>query len=465
MTAVEPVPTATDARAAETDGLPKPRRYFAILTIWLAIGMAVLDGSVANVALPTIGRELGADPAASIWIVNAYQLAITVALLPLAALGDRLGYRRVYIAGLVVFTLGSLACALSQTLPQLTAARVLQGLGGAGVMSINAALLRFTYPQSSLGRGIGLNAVVISVAAAVGPTVASAILAASSWQWLFAINVPIGVLTVVIAIRALPFTQGSHAPFDWTSAALNAVAFGGLILGVETLAREGSASGAAMLAVGGLAAVLLARRELNRVAPLVPFDLLRIPVFRLSILTSVVSFTAQMLAFVALPFYFQGVLGRSAVDTGFLMTPWPIAVGIAAPLAGRLADRFNVGVLGAIGLGVFATGLACLAALPDAASNLDVIWRMGLCGLGFGFFQAPNNRAIVSSAPRARSGAAGGMLATARLLGQTGGAVTVAILFHAGLSRPTPTALAIAAGIAVLAAALSLLRVRTPTVV
>src|ERR1700742_347445 len=195
--------TDAHAVAAMPDGLPAPPRYWSVAAIWLAMTMSVLDGAIANVALPTIAHELNATAASSIWIVNAYQLAITVTLLPLAALGDRLGYRRGYIAGLVVFTLGSLGCALSHSLPQLTAARVLQGLGAGGIMSINAALVRFTYPKKFLGRGIGLNALVISVSAALGPTVAAAILSRWSWEWLFAINVPIGVAAFAIGGRAL----------------------------------------------------------------------------------------------------------------------------------------------------------------------------------------------------------------------------------------------------------------------
>ncbi|MGH7034987.1 MAG: MFS transporter, partial [Stellaceae bacterium] len=185
-------PPKTSPDRAGGDGLPVPQRYWAMITVGLAVTMSTLDSSIANVALPTIATDLGASPASSIWIVNAYQLAITVTLLPLAALGDRLGYRRVYMVGLAVFTLGSLGCALSHTLASLTAARVLQGLGAGGIMSINAALVRFTYPKRLLGRGIGLNALVISVSAAIGPTVAAAILSRWSWEWLFAINVPIG---------------------------------------------------------------------------------------------------------------------------------------------------------------------------------------------------------------------------------------------------------------------------------
>lgn len=446
--------------APPDDGLPVPRRYWSVLAIWLAMAMSVLDGAIANVALPTIAGQLHASAASSIWIVNAYQLAITVCLLPLAALGDKLGYRRVYMAGLAVFTVGSLSCALSHTLAELTAARVLQGVGAAGIMSINSALVRFTYPHRQLGRGIGLNAVIISISAAIGPTVASAILARASWEWLFAVNVPIGVVAIVIASRALPRTMGSGRPFDWPSALLNALTFGFLILGLESLAREGLQEGVAKLAAGATAGALLAWRELRRAVPLVPFDLLRIPIFGLSVATSIVSFSAQMLAYTALPFYFQEMLGRSPVAIGLLMTPWPLAVAVSAPLAGRLADRHPAGLLGGIGLAVFAIGLALLSQVGPGASDLEIVWRMAVCGLGFGFFQSPNNRAMVTSAPLKRSGAAGGMLATARLLGQTFGALATAVFFHAGGTRATTTALLTASGVAALAALVSLLRLR-----
>ena len=452
--------TDTDGHATTPDGLPTPRRYWSVLAIWLAMTMSVLDGAIANVALPTIARDLNASAASSIWVVNAYQLAITVTLLPLAALGDRLGYRRVYMAGLAIFTLGSLCCALSHSLIELTAARVLQGLGAGGIMSINAALVRFTYPKRLLGRGIGLNALVISVSAAIGPTVAAAILARASWAWLFAINVPVGVLAIAVASRSLPVTVGSERRFDWVSGLLNALTFGFLIVGAESVVRQGPAAGLTQLAIGAIAGVLLVRRELKQEAPLVPFDLLRMPIFGLSIATSVVSFSAQMMAFVSLPFYFQTVLGRTAVTTGLLMTPWPIAVGIAAPIAGRLADRHRAGTLGGIGLTLFAIGLLMLSLVRPGSSDLDIAWRMALCGVGFGFFQSPNNRAMVTSAPMHRSGAAGGALATARLLGQTAGAVTTAVFFHLSGTTAATTALATASGLAALGALVSLSRLK-----
>jgi DHA2 family multidrug resistance protein-like MFS transporter len=440
------------------DGLPIPRRYWSVVGIWLALTMAVLDGAIANVALPVIARELGASPAASVWVINAYQLTITVLLLPLAALGDRIGYKCIYIPGLALFTLGSVGCAAGGTLDLLIAARVFQGIGAACIMSMNAALVRATYPAKMLGRGMGYNAMVISVAAAIGPTLAALILSIASWEWLFLINLPVGIAALAVGRKSLPEPQGHGHPFDWASALLSAAMMGLIVFGAETSARESAPVGIAMIAAGIVAAVVLVWRERGEPRPLIPIDLLRIPVFSLSICTSIVSFAAQMLAYVAIPFLFQSVLGRSVFATGLLMTPWPIGVGIAAPFAGRLADKVNSGLLGGIGLAIFAVGLFMLSRLGASPGDFDIGWRMALCGLGFGIFQSPNNRTIVSAAPKPRSGAAGGMLATARLLGQTAGAVAVGVAFHLAGVRITPTLLFAASIAAVVAAAISLLR-------
>src|SRR5580700_10135107 len=203
-----------------TDGLPVPRRYWAIAAIVLAIAMSVLDSTIVNIALPSIARDFGATSAASIWVVNAYQLAILVVLLPLASLGEVVGYRRVSQAGLAVFTLASLACACAPTLLTLSIARVVQGLGAAGIMSVSAALVRFTYPQRHLGRALGINAFVVASSAALGPTIASAVLAVAHWRWLFGINVPLGVLTLGVALYALPDNERVRRPLNLLGAAL-----------------------------------------------------------------------------------------------------------------------------------------------------------------------------------------------------------------------------------------------------
>jgi DHA2 family multidrug resistance protein-like MFS transporter len=441
------------------DGLPQPQRNWAILTIALGIVMAVMDGAIANVALPTIARNLNASPAFSIWIVNGYQLAITISLLPLASLGEIIGYRRVYLAGLLLFTLASLFCALADTLLLLTVARIIQGFGAAGIMSVNAALVRFIYPRAQLGRGIGINALVVAFSAAVGPTVAASILAVGTWPYLFAVNVPIGIAALALGWRCLPHTRPAGHAFDWQSAGLSAVTFGFGIAAIDSLGHgEALANWLAEFGVALVAGVLLVRRQTHATSPLLPVDLLRIPIFALSVATSIASFGAQMLAFVALPFYLESRFGYSAVQIGLLITPWPIAVAFAAPLAGRLVERYAAGLLGAIGLLLFAAGLGTLAWLPAHPSIADVIWRMALAGAGFGLFQTPNNRTLIAAAPRERSGGASGMLGTARLLGQTIGAALVSLFLARYPLDGTRIALLVGVGFAVLGAALSMLR-------
>jgi len=421
--------------------------------------MAVVDSAIANVALPTIATDLNASPAFSIWIVNGYQLAITISLLPLASLGEIVGYRRVYLVGLVLFTIASAFCALSHTLSLLTVSRIIQGFGAAGIMSVNAALVRYTYPQGQLGRGIGLNALVVACSAAVGPTLAAGILAVGSWPWLFAINVPIGVVTLVLGLRSLPHTKPAERSFDWQSAGLSAITFGVGIAAIDSVGHgEAPAFYLIQFAVAIVAGALLIWRETHMSSPLLPIDLLRIPVFGLSIATSIASFCGQMLAFVAIPFYLQSRFGYSAVHMGLLITPWPIAVAFAAPLAGRLVERYPAGLLGGIGLTLFACGLGALAFLSSNPTAFDVIWRMALAGAGFGLFQTPNNRTMIAAAPRERAGGASGMLGTARLLGQTTGAALVALFLGRYPIEGTRIALLTGVGFAVCGAALSMLR-------
>lgn len=444
------------------DGLPLPRRIWAILTITLGIMLSVLDSAIANVALPTIARDIGASPAASIWVVNAYQLTITVSMLALASLGDIVSYRRVYRVGLAVFTLASVGCAFAQSLPMLSAARVIQGLGAAGLMSVSPGLLRYIYPRAMLGRGVGINALVVALSAAAGPSIASAILAVAPWPWLFAVNVPVGVAAFAVS-HTLPGARGTHHAFDGIGAILNAMTFGLLILGIDGLGGSGEMWRESVLFAGALGAgFLLVRRQLTQNAPLLPLDLLRRPAFALAILTSICSFTAQMLAFVPLPFLLQGAMGRTQVEAGLLMTPWPVAVGVVAPLAGRLADRYPVGLLTGIGSAALAMGMAALALLPAHPATVDIAWRMALCGAGFALFQAPNNRAILGSVPRGRSGAAGGMLGMARLLGQSCGTALVGVLFaRYSLAGPT-VALWAGAGFSVVALLFGSLRLAEP---
>jgi DHA2 family multidrug resistance protein-like MFS transporter len=427
------------------DGLSGPRFFSAIATLVIAVGMSSLDTSIANTALPTIAGDLNASAADSVWVVNAYQLALVVSLLPIASLGEIVGYRRVYVWGVAVFTAASLLCAVSWSLPTLTAARVIQGFGASGIMSVNTALIRFIYPSRSLGRGVGYNALVVAVSTAIGPTVAAGVLSAGSWQWLFAVNVPPGIIAFVLAVRVLPETRRASYGFDYGSAVLNALTFGCLIFGIGE-AAHGVASivSGSVLAVAAVSGLALVYRQLGLPAPILPVDLYRRPMFALSSLTAFCSFSAQGLAFVALPFYFQTVLGLSAVQTGLLLTPWPVMTAVLAPIAGPLSDRYPPAILGGAGLAILCGGLTLIALLPGHPGTFGIVWRMMICGAGFGFFQSPNLKAIMSSAPPDRSGGASGIVATSRLVGQAVGAALVALCF--GISLPHGPALALALG-------------------
>jgi len=445
--------------AAPADGLPPRQRIEAIAAICLTVAMANLDGAIANTALPTIARDLGANGAAAIWVVNAYQIAMLAALLPLASLGEILGHRRIYVVGLVVFTCTSLACGLAWSLPSLVVARALQGLGAAAIMSVNTALVRFSYPASMLGRGVGLNAFAVALGFTAGPTVASAVLSAASWHWLFLINVPVGLLALTLAVRSLPATERARHAFDGVAALLCAGLFAFMAFALSEATHGGSRIA---VAVEGLLALVcgfaLAHRQTGHPAPMLAADLFRRPVFALSGATAICAFATQGLAFIALPFLLQTALGRSQVATGFLITPWPAVVAIMAPIAGRLSDRYPAGALGGLGLAVLSAGMALVALLPGSATTLQIVSAMAVCGAGFGFFQSPNLRALMSSAPPERSGGASGIVATARLLGQTTGAAIVALCLNLSPDAGSTIALWLGCGFAALGSLTSFLR-------
>ncbi|CAN5172560.1 MFS transporter [soil metagenome] len=442
-----------------TDGLPPERRRWAVLAIFTALSMAALDTAIANIALPAIAADLHTTPADVIWVVNVYQIAMVATLLPLAALGEIVGHQRIYLWGLLLFTIASLFCALAWSLPTLLVARALQGLGAAGVMSVNTALVRFVYPSHLHGRGVGNNALVVATVSTRGPAIASGVLSVASWPWLFAINIPFGIAAMLIGIKTLPQTPRAPHAFDMLGALLTAICLCLFILGIGSAAHGASFTVVVAELVGAVIfGALLLRRQADHPAPMLPVDLFRRPLFTLSVATAVCSFAVQGVAFVSLPFYFEDVLHRSQVETGFFMMPWSIVVAIMAPIAGRLSDRHSAGVLGGLGLVLLGVGMVLLAMLPDSPSVADIVWRMAICGCGFGFFQSPNMKAIMAAAPAGRSGGASGLVATARLIGQTLGAALAALCFTLAGHSGATWALALGAGFAAIGCIMSFLR-------
>ncbi|GBQ63182.1 transporter [Ameyamaea chiangmaiensis NBRC 103196] len=445
----------------EGQGLEGSARARAMFAVALSVLLSVLDYAIANVALPTIADDLHADRAASIWVVNAYQMASVMALLPLASLGARVGFARMCQIGIGVFVVASVWCATAHSLLEISLARALQGIGGACIMSVNIALVRFIYPHAAIGRGIAINGIVVAAGVALGPTIAALVLYVARWPWIFLINLPLGAVALFFAVTTLPRTPRVETPFDWRSAALNVVAFSGVIVGIDSLAHQaGAAQASALIVVGAVALAALVLRQRGRPNPMFPVDLLGVPDFVVAFLVGMMGFIASNFFIISMPFTLQSLFGRTPSQTGLLITPWPVGIVLISPLVGRIADRVPASVVSSCGLLVTSFGFLMLSLLPADATTLDIIWRIGIAGMGFGIFQAPNNRAMMVAAPRGRAGSASGMVSVARLMGQTLGAMLVALTFAFVAQQANRRCLEFASVTALLAAILSATRLR-----
>ncbi|MFO1493021.1 MAG: MFS transporter, partial [Kiritimatiellia bacterium] len=426
----------------------------AIAVVLGGMTLVVLDAGMVTVALPTMARSLHVTSAESVWIVIAYQIAVVMALLPAAVLGDSLGHRRVFTAGVAMFTVAARLCAVAPSLPFLVATRFLQGLGGGAVLALSVALLRGVVRPERFGAAIARNALVVALATAAGPALGSVLLSSGSWPWLFTASIPLGVL-VLLGSRTLPARPGTASLPSLASIALHAASVAAVVVGADQMSTR-PVLGASLLAAAVLGWAALVRRERPVAAPLVPFDLLRLRPFRSSLMASVWCFAGQTAAMVALPFHLQHGLGQNTLVTGLIMASWPLTVALMAPVTGGLAERVPPPRLGAIGGACLAAGLAGLSLLPLRCGLLPLIPCTILCGVGFSLFNVSNNHTLFLSAPRERTGAAGGVQGTARLAGQTAGTLVMTLVFAQVPMVVAPrVGLAVGAMLAVLAGAVS----------
>jgi len=442
------------------DGLEAPRRHWAATVLLMALTVTVLDSSMANVALPAIAGALRIDPANVVWVVIAYNLVVVVSLLPLSAVAERVGFRRMFAMGMTMFMVASLASALSTSFLSLLLARMAQGLGSAMLMCLFGGLVRNIYPMSKLGMGLSLNAMTVGVMAVLGPTIGAFILQIASWHWIFLVIVPI-CITSYFGVRFLPDVPRSASRFDWIACLLSAPVFGLSVVGLDAVVKD-PARAALCLLISALAGWALVRRSRGQLAPIVPIDLLRIKPIAYAVGASAFSFAAQMAAFVSLPFYFKEVLHYSYGDVGILLGVWSIGVAVMAPVAGYLSDRYSVAVLCGIGAACMALGMGWVILLSADVGLIWLIYAMLLGGVGFGFFQTPNNRALLAGAPRHRSGAAGGMQATTRVFGQSFGTALVAVSFNISLANGAVIGVGAAVACALVAMCINIARYLSP---
>jgi DHA2 family multidrug resistance protein-like MFS transporter len=445
------------------NGLPTPRRYVAVLAVSLGTVLTTVDGTIVNVALPTLARDLHVQASAAVLIVTIYQLTLMMTVLPFSALGHRFGHRAVYQYGQMAFVLATILCFFARSLPFLVLVRAFQALGAAAVMSVSSAMIRSIYPASSLGRGLSFNTVIAASSASFAPTAGGAILAVANWPWLFAIVVPFGLLSILIGRKSLPESTCQNDRYDVLGAVMCAATFGLTISGLESAVTGDSPVVSMALVVLGVAlGFFFVRRELGQSRPVLPVDLLRIESIALPCLGTLAAYTGLMIVMVTLPFGLQQRFHFSPAAAGAVLAPLPLMSTIVAPVAGLLSDRIPVGVLGGIGMAIGFVGMICLAFLPASPDRFDILWRVAICGVGFGMFFSPNARQIVGSAPLERAAAAGALFSTIRGAGQTFGATAVAALLAAGIGTGSTPAL-IAAGLTLIAGLCSLAVLRPTT--
>lgn len=415
-------------QAVGTEGIPTPQRYWAVVAIILAISVSVMDSSIANLALPTISNDLGIPPHQSVWVVNAYLVTLIATTIPMSALGERVGFVRMFRAGITIFMFGSIICALSTNLPMLITGRVINGLGGAVMMSIFGAMMRHIYPPKELANGISINAMVVGTTAVLSPALGAFIISISSWQWIFVIAIPLCIISLFFS-RFLPKVPRITSPYDFKSAILNIVTLGTFITGCD-LVVSNTPVGIVLLSIALMCGTVLWRYSSRQKAPLFPVDLFRIPTFKYAVIVSALCFGAAASTMLSLPFFYENNIGLATSTVGMLFMAWPIGSTLMARPAAYLSGKYPASILAAIGSSVMCSALTILVLLSKDAWLGYYALCMFVCGLGFGFIQTPNNMTILLSTPMHRSGATGATQSSARVFGQSIGAASVAICFH-----------------------------------
>ncbi len=421
--------------AAPRDAAPAPALH-APASPWVifsavSVGtfMATLDGNIVNVALPTLGAELGVPIDRLEWIVSAYLLAISATLLAMGRLGDLLGHRTVFVAGMLVFTLGSALCGAAPGHPALVAARVFQALGASAMMAISPAAVTAAFPRERRGQALGSMGTVVALGLTAGAPVGGLVLAHLSWRWVFLVNVPVGIAGAAWALRVLPARPpGARPPFDAAGAALFAAALSTALLAVDGLGAPRAAHLLLVLAAG-LAATALVARERRAPAPLLDAAVFGRRPVSLGLAAGCLSYAAMFSQTFLTPFFLARVLRLGPGALGLALSAVPVALSISSPLSGWLADRFGGRSLAALGMVLLAGGLGALSLAGPGLTLPSAMARLAVCGAGMGLFQAPNNSAVMGALPRERLGSGGGLLATARNVGMAVGVAVAGSLF------------------------------------
>jgi EmrB/QacA subfamily drug resistance transporter len=417
------------------------RKWYVMAAAALGIFLATIDGSIVNIALPTLVRTFGADFATVEWVVLAYMLSMAVLLLGVGRLADMKGKKQIYTAGFVVFTAGSVLCGLSPTIHWLIGARVLQGVGAAMILGLGMAIVTEAFPPNERGKALGISGAMASIGIVTGPTVGGLLLSVLSWHWIFFVNLPVGILGTLLVLRFVPSIRPPGGQrFDFAGGLTLLASLLSLLLALSLSQQSGFRDPIVLALLGGFAGSLLLFVWIERRAaqPMVDLQLFRKRLFSISLITALIVFIAMAGTTILMPFYLQGVLGFDTREAGLLLAVTPVVAGLTAPISGNLSDRLGVRPITMVGLAVMLGGFLAVSTLGTQTTALGYALRFIPVGLGLGIFQSPNNSAIMGAAPRGRLGIVSGMLALNRALGQTigiamlGAAWAGRTFYHAG---------------------------------
>lgn len=422
----QPLQPAVNSTSPLTGELSAQMNKWLVLALsGAATFMTTLDGSIVNIGLPSIATTFHVGiSGATEWIVIGYLVIIAAVLLTFGRLADMLGRKPIFLAGLVVFILGSALSGLAPSLLLLILARLFQGLGGALIFAVNVAMITSAFPTRERGLALGLNAVIVSLGVAAGPTIGGIITEYLSWRWIFYVNVPICLLVLLGSwyfYTEQPPQQKQREHFDLLGALVLAVGLAALTLGLSFGQEWGWLSIGTLVSLGiSLVTLTLGVYVEARIEhPILNLKLITNRVFAFANISFMLCMMALFAPGFLLPFYFEQLRGFSAIQTGLLMTPLPLMLAVAAPLSGTLADRVGSRWLSPLGLAIACFGLFLLSLINIQSTAWDIIWRLAIIGFGQGIFQSPNTRALMSAAPRSAQGEASGLLATGRVIGQS----------------------------------------------
>lgn len=428
--------------------LDSNRKWYVLAATAMGIFLSTIDGSIVNIALPTLVDELHAPLSIIQWVVLAYLLVVTVLMLGFGRLGDILGKKKLYLAGCVLFTLGSAACGLSPTVEMLIAFRVVQAVGAAMMMALGPAITTEAFPPSERGKALGINGLIVSIGIIAGPTLGGLILNSLTWHWIFFVNIPVGVAASILVVRFVPATRpDKQEKFDLAGAAAMLVSLTALLFALTL----GEINGFNLPLVWGLGVVFLVALAAflwveNRVPePMVDLQMFRNSLFDTNLIMGFLAFVASSGMTFLMPFYLQDMRSFSPGQAGLLLSVVPVALGISAPISGMFSDRYGTRRPTVIGLGIALAGYLSLTTLTLQTQVAGYVLRCFLIGFGVGIFQSPNNSAVMGSVPRERLGIASGLLSITRTLGQTTGTAVLNAIFTtqtallAGISAGSPT--------------------------